>query len=118
MGAWAQGSSVQEFRQSFAYGLRVAEMPCPEEVAPVFPEAVCYYHGYEDFFDFKEAVGPYMVEPGGDLEPWRVITMNVEGERVEMFQTRYRPRGSSSRITLTYASEGLLVLGSEVRASP
>ncbi len=84
----------------------------------MLPKAVCYHQGYEDFFDFKEAVGPYMVESGGDLEPWRVITMNVEGERVEMFQTHYRPRGSSSRINLTYVSEGLLVLGSEVRASP
>lgn len=118
MGTWAQGSSVQEFQQNFSYGLRVAEMPCPEELAPVFPEATCYRHGYDNFFDFKEAAGPYLVAPGGDLEPWHIVTMNFMGERAEVFRTRYRPGKSSGQITLNYVSEVLLGLeASDVRAS-
>ena len=117
-GAWAQEGSVQEFQQSFAYGLRVAETPCPEKVAPKFPEATCYLHDYPNFFDFKEAVGPYIVGFGRELEPWRVVPMTFGNETVETFRTRHRSRDNSSQFALIYLSETLLVLTGDVRASP
>lgn len=119
VGAWAQEGSVQEFRQNFANGLRVAETPCPEELTPKFPEATCYLHGYDDFFDFKDAVGPYTFNFGGPLEPWHVVCMTLGSETVETFRARYRLRNTSGPITLTYISETLLVLETgDVRASP
>ena len=53
-GAWAQEGSVQEFQQSSPNSLRVAETPCPEEVAPKFPEATCYLHDYPTFSTSKK----------------------------------------------------------------
>lgn len=119
VGAWAQEVSLQEFQQNFTNGLRVAEMPCPEELAPKFPEATCYLHGYDNFFDFKDAVGPYTFDFGGPLEPWRVVPMTFGSETFDTFRARYRLRNSSGLTTLTYISATLLVLETgDVRASP
>ncbi len=108
MNASAQRGGVQEFRQNFAYGLRVAEMSCPEQLRPAFPEAVCYRHGYGDFFDFKEAVTPYTLAFVRQLEPWRVVMMTLGSETVEVFRARYRL--NQREVTLTYVNERLLVL--------
>ena len=116
--AWAQEGRFREFQRGLAYGLRVAEMPCPEKVAPKFPEAIRYLHDYSDFFDFKEAVAPYTLDFVMELEPWRVVTMTFGTETVETFRVRYQLRETLEPITLTYVSENLLVLESDVRASP
>lgn len=42
------------FFSAFAF-LRVTEAPCPAGMDFIPQEAVCYRHGYSDFFDFKEA---------------------------------------------------------------
>lgn len=105
MSVWAQGS-VQEFRKGFIYILRVAEMPCPKELAPAFPETICYRHGYADFFDFKEAITSLMSGPDAYLEPWHVVTL--QGNKAEGFRARYRL--SEREITFTYVSKRLLVL--------
>ena len=117
VGAWAQ-EGVQEFQQSFAYGLRVAEMPCPKELAPKFPGGVCYRHGYADFFDFKDAVTPYTLDFGPALEPWHIVPRTFGSETTETFQARYRLRDHSGGFALAYLSENLLVLTGDVRASP
>ncbi len=119
VGVCAQESGGRDFQQNFAYGLRVAETPCPEELTPKFPEATCYLHGYDDFFDFKDAVGPYLLDSGRPLEPWHVVPMTFGSDTVEIFRARYRLRNTSGPITLTYISATLLVLETgDVRASP
>ena len=119
MGVWAQEGNVQEleFREFFSYVLRVAETPCPEQLRPIFPEATCYRHGYPGFFDFKEMLLSFVSGPDDYLEPWKVVTMNFEGETAEVFRARYRFRKNPSQLTLTYVSERLLVLETE-RATP
>lgn len=80
---------------------------------------MCYRHGYNDFFDFKEAVTPTLLELGGRLEPWQVVTLAVDGETGEVFRTNYRPRGNAERLTLTWVSDNLLVLEfKNVRSRP
>ena len=98
--------------------MRVAEMPCPKELAPAFPSGVCYRHGYGDFFNFKEAVTTFMSGPESLIEPWHVVTMTFGTETVETIRVRYRIEENFGPITLTYVSENLLVLESDVRASP
>lgn len=115
MSVSAQEVSVQEFREVFGYVLRVAETSCPEQLHPVFPEAIYYRHGYADFFDFKEAVTSLVSGPDDYLEPWHVVTL--QGSKAEGFRAHYRL--NEREMTLTYVSERLLVLEvSDLRATP
>lgn len=118
VGAWAQEGGVQELRQAFVYTMRVAETPCPEALAPEFPEATCYRHGYDNFFDFKEALKSFVSGPEYVLEPWRVVPITSGGETTETFRGRYRLEENLGHTTLAYISENLLVLTGDVRASP
>jgi len=120
MSVWAQADSAQDFHDSFSYFFRVAEAPCPEGLRSASLGAVCYRHGYDDFFDFKELItSSYMSGPEGYLEPWHVVTLRLEGETVEGVQARFRLPEGAGLITLTYVSETLLVLEvGEGRASP
>lgn len=118
-GVWAQETGTREIRQNFTFVLRAAEQPCPEVVRPLFPGATCYRHGYDDFFDFKKVATAYLLGFGGRLEPWRVITLTVDGETAEAFQARYRPRGKAEPLVVTWLSETLFVLDVQnVRPSP
>ena len=114
----AQEGSVKELRQVFAYVMRVAETPCSQELRSKFPGGVCYLHGYDDFFDFKEALTSFIAGPEFLLEPWHTVTMTLGNEAVETFQARYRLEENLGQLTFTYVSESLLVLASDVRASP
>ena len=99
--------------------MRAAELPCPETLRPAFPRATCYRHGYDDFFDFKNAATPYLFELGGRLGPWRVVTLDLGGGTAEAFQVRYRPRGEAGRLALTRIDKNPLVLSVQnVRPSP
>ena len=118
-GVWAQEASVREIRQNVTFLLRAAEQPCPEVLRPLFPGATCSRHGYNDFFVFKEAATSYLAGFGGRLEPWRVVTLTVDGETAEAFQARYHPRGNAEPLVVTWLSETLFVLGIQnVRPSP
>ena len=118
-GVWAQETGTREIRQNLTFVLRAAEQPCPEALRPVFPGATCYRHGYDDFFDFKETATSYLAGFGGRLGPWRVVTLTFAGETTEAFQARYRPRGDTEPLALTWLSETLFVLGVQnVRPSP
>lgn len=81
--------------------MRVAETPCPRELGPKFPGGVCYRHGYDDFFDFKEALTPFISGPEYLLEPWHTVTMTLGSETVEAIQARYRLEENLGQITLT-----------------
>lgn len=106
--AWAQ-NGARELQATFVYPLRVAQAPCPGQLPPVLAEATCYRHGYADFFDFKDAVAPYLFEPGSYPEPWRVIMVQL-ASGAAVFRTKYRPRGSKQEITLIYLDDELLLL--------
>jgi len=111
MGTWAQEGNAQNFRDSFSYIFRVAEAPCPEQLQPTFPQAICYRHGYDDFFDFKEVIASlYMSGPDSYLEPWHVVTLRLAEGTVEGVRAHFRSPEGAGPITLTYVDETLLVL--------
>ena len=118
VGVWAQTDSFRAFQTNFAYGLRVVEAPCPEQLNAKFPKATCYQHGYEDFFDFKDAVNPYVFDAGRVSELWHIVTVQLGDESVEMTKTVFR-FGRGDQITLMYVSDGLLLLSmKDLRPSP
>ena len=118
-GVWSQENSFRDFQTNFAYGLRVVQAPCPEQLHKEFPKALCYQHGYKDFFDFKEAVGPYLLDAGGLPKPWHVATLRLGNEPVEVIKTMFHPRQSKQQITLVYVSDGLLLLtAKDLSSSP
>ena len=119
---WAQEGSFRAFQTNFAYGLRVVEAPCPRQLGQLgatFPEAKCYRHGYKDFFDFKEAVDPYLFDAGRISELWHIVTVQLGSEPVEVTKTVFRLRKSKQQITLVYVSDELLLLSAkDLRPSP
>ena len=117
-GVWAQENGFRDFQTNFAYGLRVVQAPCPEQLRKEFPKALCYQHGYKDFFDFKEAVGPYLLDAGGLPKPWHVATLQLGDAPVEVFKTTSELRKSKQQITLVYVSDGLLLVTQDLSSSP
>ena len=89
-------SSFTSFEAYFFRAFRVVDAPCPTEV---FGDT-CYFHGYNDFFDFRDRF--YMIfqdltaTPEGltEVERWAFTTAEVEGEEAEVFRASYRlPEG-------------------------
>ncbi len=116
---WAQADGFRAFQTNSAYGLRVVEAPCPKQLSAKFPKATCYQHGYKGFFDFKEAVGPYLFDAGRISKPWRMVTVQLGNEPVELIKTVFRPRKSNQQVTLVYVSDDLLLLSTkDLRPSP
>ena len=110
VGVWAQESSFRDFQANFAYGLRVVRASCPEQLRKEFPKAFCYRHGYRDFFEFKEAVSPYLLDAGSISELWHVTMLRLGNKPTEIIKTVFRLRQSNRQITLLYVSDELLLL--------
>ena len=110
--AWAKEDTAQTLQTMLVYLLRVAEVPCPKQLRPEFPEATCYRHGYANFFDFKEAIGMYL-EPNSFVKSWRVVTLGLGKYSGEAFRADYRPEGSKRQLTFVYVSDGLLLLATK-----
>ena len=106
----AQENSFRAFQTNFTYGLRVVQAPCPKQLGAKFPKAFCYRHGYRDFFDFKEAVGPYLLDSSSISELWHIVTLRLGNEPAEVIKTVFRLRQSNRQITLLYVSDELLLL--------
>lgn len=107
------------FSDNFAFLLRVAEAPCPTGIDFIPEEAVCYRHGYSDFFDFKGAFNQLIFDVGNVVQPWRVVTRPLEGEAFETFELRLADENTNQPISVTYVGETLLYLvGVNVSATP
>ena len=107
--ASAQDSDSDVFFSAFAF-LRVAEAPCPPGIDFIPDEAVCYRHGYGDFFDFKEAFNQLGFDVGNAIQPWRVVIRTLEGEGLETFELRLGDKNANQSISTTYVSEMLLYI--------
>lgn len=108
--ASAQDDGSNTFFNTYSFMLRIAEAPCPAGIDFIPDEAVCYRHGYSDFFDFKEAFNPLIFDVGEVAQPWRVATQTLDGEEFEAFTLRLSQRNSREPISVTYVSETLLYI--------
>ena len=79
--------------------LRVADVDCSQldELDP--PEnATCYVHGYETFFDFKEAFFPFMFQNGVTTQTrWR-----LEDGRDAIFTAQYQADGDEQSFVVVF----------------
>jgi hypothetical protein len=90
------------FNSSLFENLQVVDVVCP----PEFPEAKCYVHGYDDFFDFEEHFSHTVAMELIEVERWSLKNIQIEGGQAEAFEATYRS-ASGEIFTLIYPRAGL-----------
>lgn len=97
--------SFEQFEVVFFYSFEVAETACPQAYTE---EALCYVHGYDDFFSFKALFTERFLEFEA-LQRWRLTEVELEGERAQAFEATYR-LADADTFTITYLQENFLFL--------
>ena len=95
-----------EFETVLFYALELADAACPQTYA----DAMCYVHGYDDFFAFKNAFTGNFLSALEEVERWRYTEIEVQGETAQVFRATYRISATSDTFTLTYLPENRLFL--------
>ena len=95
-----------EFETILFYGLELAEVACPQ----AYSDVMCYVHGYDDFFVFKDAFTSTFFDALEEVARWRFTETEVQGEAVQAFRATYRIPATSDTFTLTYLPENRLFL--------
>ncbi len=103
--------TFDEFERNMFFVLRIADRECPEALEN--PEAICYVHGYTDFFDFEDRFRLLAVDQLEELSRWRREELRAGDETSEVFRASYRSRGDDETFTLVYTQGGLLILTRE-----
>ena len=104
--------TFDEFERNMFFVLRIADRECPE--ASEDPEAICYVHGYTDFFDFEDRFKRLAVDQLEELSRWRRAELRAGDETSEVFRASYRLRGGET-FTLVYTEGDLLILTREAQ---
>ena len=104
-GSEDEAGTFAEFDTLFFFNFEVAKADCPEGVVA----ETCYVHGYDDFFAFKRefALVFALLET---VKRWRLTTLDIDGDTVEVFSATYRPRREDDTFTLIYLPENYLFL--------